>query len=65
MAFFRSLEPFLRIGLGLFVLAVMAGLVELAARWLGIPIITAFVSAGVAALFLSIVVTAILKRKSR
>ena len=46
----RAFEPLLRIGLGLFALAILGGLCKVLSRWLGLPVIVVFpVILGVAA----------------
>ena len=60
MSPFRSLEPLLRVGIGLFAVALAAGLTDLAARWLGIPVVTLFVRIGMGAVLIAVVVASVL-----
>jgi hypothetical protein len=45
--FFRSLQPLLRFGLGLFVLALLGGLAQAVARWIEVPFAVILIVIGV------------------
>lgn len=52
--FLRSLQPFLRFGVGLFALALLGGLVQLVSQWVGVPLFVLFVAVGVAGVLVTV-----------
>jgi hypothetical protein len=50
--FFRSLQPLVRFGLGLFALALLGGLVQVVARWIEVPFVVLLIAVGIIALVL-------------
>jgi len=62
--FFRSLEPFLRIGLGLFVLAVIGALAQIASHWIPLPLFVVLEAVGVIAVLTMALIVGIAFLKS-
>jgi hypothetical protein len=50
--FFRFLQPLLRLGLGLFALALLGGLVQVVARWIEVPFVVLLIVIGIVGLVL-------------
>ena len=60
--FFRSLEPLLRFGLGLVLLAVLGVGVQAALRWIKVPLMVILVPLGVTALVVTVLCVSLSRR---